>query len=94
MCEDKTQRGREGWPRWGAEEKQGAARCLSQLSNAKGGKKTSTWAEVQLLASVWKFIMLQGGEAEARGGEGRRGEEVWKGAKGGVSGRWELENSN
>lgn len=37
----------------------------------KGGKKTSTWAEVQLLASVWRFITLQRGE----GGEGEKGEE-------------------
>lgn len=61
--------------------KETLAVCLSLLSNAKEKKqKTSTWAEVQLLASVWRFITLQRGG----GGGGREQKVEWRR-------RWELE---
>lgn len=63
--------------------KEPLAVCLSLLSNAKERKKTtkktSTWAEVQLLASVWRFITLQR-EREVGEEEGSKG---WSGGGGG-----------
>lgn len=63
--------------------KEPLAVCLSLLSNAKEKKKTSTWAEVQLLATVWRFITPQWGGGGGAGG-GREQKVEWRR-------RWELE---